>query len=334
MFRDEIDRALNPRLRRVVPAASRVPVQAVVAAATGAFPGERASRVRVPRTADGTYEVWLVRGTAPAAEPSRYAYVDPYRGVLLGTRAPNTFLTGALFQLHTHLLAGALGARVAGACGLALALLGATGLAVWWPGRGRVRTALTVARGASRKRRLYDLHRSVGFYASAFLILAGMTGASLVFHEPFRRGIYWATGTPDERPAPPAPSPASLPTLPLDTLLRAAERALPGGTVSYLYLPTRPRDALRVRKRRASELHPNGKSFVHVDPRTAAVLGVEDGAAAPAGARAYSALYPLHTGGVGGTATRVVAATVGLTPALLFATGVAIWRGRRRRPRA
>lgn len=327
VFREEIDRALNPHLLRVVPAARRAPLQGAVVAAGAAFPGERPSRVRMPRTGDGTYEVWL------GPEPSRYVYVDPYRGTVLGARRPTEFLTGALFRLHTTLFAGSTGAWVAGACALGLVLLGGTGLVGWWPGRGRLRPALTVAWRASRKRVLYDLHRSAGFYASGFLVLAGVTGASLVFHDAFRDAIYWLARTPAAPTAARATSPAHLAPLPLDRLLRAAEQAQPGGTVSYLYLPTGPRDPLRVRKRLPPELHPNGKTFIDVDPRTATVLGVENGATAPLGGRVYSALYPLHIGVVGGTATRVLAVGVAVTPALFFATGLAMWRARRH-PRA
>ena len=328
VFREEIDRALNPHLLRVAPAAARAPLQAALDAVTRAYPGESPTRIRMPRTPDGTLEVWL------GAEPARYAYVDPYRGTLLGARRPTEFLTGALFLVHTRLLAGEAGHLAAGACGLVLVLLGVSGLVVWWPGRGRLRAATTVAWGASRKRVVYDLHRSVGFYTSGFLVLAGVTGASLVFHEAFQGAIYWAARTPAAPPAPRATSPAARAALPLDSLVAAAERAQPGGTISYLYLPTAPGQTFRVRQRLAPELHPNGKSFVHLDPPTGAVLAVEDGAAAPVGARAYSALYPLHIGIVGGLLTRLVAVAVGLTPALFFVTGVAMWRGRGRSRRA
>jgi uncharacterized iron-regulated membrane protein len=330
VFRDEIDRALNPHLLRVAPAATRAagPLQAAVDVAARAYPGEPPTRVRMPRTADGTLEVWL------GGAPSRYAYVDPYRGTLLGARRPTEFLTGVLFLTHTTLLAGEAGHLVAGACGLVLVLLGASGLVVWWPGRGRLRAATTVTWGANRKRVVYELHRSVGFYASGLLALAGVTGASLVFHAAFQGAIYWAARAPAAPPAPRATSPDAGAALPIDSLVAVAGRAQPGGAISYLYLPTGPGESFRVRQRLAPELHPNGKSFVHLDPRTGAVLAVEDGAAAPLGARAYSALYPLHIGAVWGRPTRVLALVVGLTPALFFVTGVAMWRGRGRRARS
>lgn len=332
VFREEIDRTLNPHLLRVAPMSTRAPVseplQAAVDVVARAYPGEQPTRIRMPRAPNGTLEVWL------GVEPSRYAYVDPKQGTLLGARRPTEFLTGVLFLLHTKMLVGEAGHLAVGVCGLVLVLLGSSGLVVWWPGRSRLRAATTVAWRGSRKRVIYDLHRSVGFYASAFLVLAGVTGASLVFHGAFQGAIYWAARTPPAPTAPRATSPQASPAVTLDSLVAVAQRAQPHGTISYLYLPLRPQDTFRVRQRLAPELHPNGKSFVHLDPRSGAVLAVEDGVAAPSGARVYSALYPLHIGALGGVSTRMLAVAVGLSPALLFATGVAIWRGRgRRRPR-
>lgn len=334
VFRAEIDRALNPHLLVTVPAATRARLQPVLDRVARDHPGEPVTRVRMPQQADGTWELWL------GAAPARYVYADPYRGTLLGTRRPTEFLTGWLFLLHSHLLAGEAGHLVAGAAALILIVLSVSGLVAWWPRRPpwrawrQWRQAVTVARGTGAARVTFDLHRAVGFYASALLLLAGVTGASLVFHAAFERAAHVVTGT---RPAPPA-RPASVaiaarPALDADALLAIAWRAQPGGATSYLYLPTVAGESFRMRQRLPGEVHPNGKSFVHVDPVTGAVLGVEDGTRAPRGARLYSLLYPLHTGVVGGIATRLVAMVAGLALPLLAVSGAAVWWRRTRRRR-
>lgn len=338
VFRDEIDAALNPRLRRVVPVGPRAPLQPVLDRVTRAFPGEAPTRVRMPRRPGDTYELWL------GAAPSRYVYADPYRGVLLGARRPAEFLTGWLFLMHSQLLSGAAGGRVAGVCALILVALSVSGLVVWWPraAPGRAwrawRRALTVTRAAGPPRVAFDLHRAVGFYASGLLLVAGVTGASLVFHESFERAAYWVTAS-----APPPREPAVLrapktvhrPTpLSADLLLAIAERAQPGGTISYLYLPAGPGQPFRVRRRLPGERHPNGKSFVHVDPAAGRVLAVEDGSRATRGARLYSVLYPLHTGVLGGAPTRALAVAGGLSLPVLALSGLLVWWHRARRRRA
>ncbi|HEY0971096.1 MAG TPA: PepSY-associated TM helix domain-containing protein, partial [Gemmatimonadales bacterium] len=333
VFRAEIDAALNPHLLRVVPAAGRAPLEPMLERVRQAYPDEAPTRLRMPQRADGTYEVWL------GAAPSRYVYADPYRdGAILGARRPTEFLTGWLFLLHSHMLAGETGHLAAGVGALVLVLLSISGLVAWWPRRApwrawrQWRAALTVMRGAGVARTIYDLHRAVGLYASALLLMAGITGASLVFHEAFERAAHWVTASaPPARTAPVAVR-GGAPYLPADTLLAIAERAQPGGMISYLYFPAAAGQTFRVRKRLPGEEHPNGKSFVHVDPSTGRVLLVENGAMAPRGARLYSILYPLHIGVLGGTATRLLAVAVGLSLPLLAVTGAAVWwrRGRRR----
>lgn len=335
VFRSEIDTALNPDLLTVTPGETRAPLQPMLERVARTHPADPPARIRMPRQADGSYEFWM--GTAPAA----YVYADPYSGAVLGARAPAEFLTGWLFLLHSHMLTGEFGHNLAGTAALVLIALSLSGIVIWWPRRApwmawsQWRAALLVDRRGGSKRFTFDLHRALGFYASVLLLIAGITGASLVFHEQFERAAHLLMGT---RPAiasvprPAAVGAPAVPSLPLDTLLAIAERALPGGFISYLYLPTTPGESFRVRKRVAGEQHPNGKSFVHVDPVTGAVLAVEDGSRAPRGARLYSILYPLHIGVLGGTATRLLALLVGLSLPTLAVTGALMWwrRGRRR----
>lgn len=335
VFRSEIDRALDPELLRVVAGDSRASLQAIVDDVRREFPSDTVARIRMPHAPDGSYEIWL------GAAPSRYVYADPYSGALLGSREPTEFLTGWLFLLHSQLLAGQVGKWVAGTGALTLILLAATGLVVWWPRRApwrawrQWRAALTVEHRHGVTRATHDLHRALGFYSSIFLLLAGVTGASLIFTRSFERIAYWVTfskppSTEVQAVALPEAASGQKP-LPLDSLLRIAQRAQPGGAISYLYFPGVTSGAFGVRKRLPGEEHPNGKSFVYLDPADGRVLSVEDGARAPTGARLYSILYPIHIGAIGGAWTRVLAVLVGLTLAVLPVTGVAMWWRRKNR---
>lgn len=329
VFRYEIDRALNPALLRVAPAAVRAPLQPVLDQVARRYPGEPVTRVRMPPTADGTYELWL------GAAPTRYVYVDPYRGTILGARRPTEFLTGWLFLLHSHLLAGRPGQLVAGVAALMLMALSVSGLLLcrprhrpWRLGVARLRPESGSPSSPARWQHL-AVHRTVGFWASLLLLVGGLTGASLAFPDAFQRAAFVLTAS-RAAPGPPAPSPTSV-LRSVDALVAVAERTQPGGTISYLYLPTARGESFRVRQRLPGELHPTGKSFVHLDPATGAVLGVEDGTRAPRGARFYSVLYPLHTGVAGGLALRLVVLLSGLALPLLAVTGVMLWWRRTRR---
>lgn len=325
VFRPELDRALAPALLRVAPGTTRASLREAIDLVHERFPGEAIARIRMPARADASLEFTL------EGAPARQVYADPWRGTLLGARFETDAAMGWLFQLHSHWLAGERGKQVGGWLGIILVVMGVSGLVAWWPRPGAdPRRGLRVRWGTGGHRVQFDLHRAVGFWSSPFLLLAGLTGAALVFTDA-ARGTLGAL-LPGERAASAAPratSPAALPSLGADSLLAIAEATQPGGTISYITLPTGSTGTFRVRRRLPGELHPNGRSMVSLDPRTGAVLERYDARGASLAARADYAGYPLHIGRVGGFATRLLAVLVGLMPVLLGITGACIWWRRR-----
>lgn len=325
VFSDELDAALNPRLLRSDASGPAAPLQSVAEAVAAAHPGERINRVRMPRHAGDTYEFWMDAGDGLRV------YADPRAGAVLGSRVQRRSFKGFLFSLHTRLAAGEWGKTVVGALAFALLALGASGVLLWRRGRGNVGRGLRVKLRAGWRRTNYDLHNVVGVFAAAFLCLSAFTGIHLVFNASFERAVNRLTATP-QRPPPPASAPATGGRpVSLDEVLRRAEGVWPGGRTTWVYPPANESAAFMVRRRLPGESHPNGKSFVYVDQFTGEVLRAESALAAPAAARFINALYPLHIGVMGGSATRLLQVLVGLTPAALLLSGFLIWLNRRRK---
>lgn len=327
VFRQEIDTALNPHLLRVEPTPSLASLEDIANEVRRRHAdAPPIARIRMPQQPSGTYEFWL------GPRPERFVYADPYHGTILGARGPTEYLTGWVFWLHSHLLSGEVGHTIAGMAALALIAISLSGIVIWWPRRApwdswkQWHAALTIKRTAGSKRLTFDLHRAVGFYASWLLMLAGVTGASLVFNERFERAAHAIARTsPVTVVSTVADTAANEPSLSLDSLFAIALAAQPGGVPSYLYLPTGPEQTFRLRQRLPGEKHPNGKSFVNVNPRTGRVVGIEDGARAPAGSRLYSILYPIHIGILGGKPTRVLLSLTGLGLSTLVVSGFLVW---------
>lgn len=327
VFDEEIDAVLNPGLLRVAPGEEEVSFQNVAATVTAAYPEHPVSYIRMPRNRGESYEV-----TTAGADPLEI-FVDPYRGTILGARGTTEGFINALFDLHVHLLAGERGEMVMGSVGLLTLLLVATGMVVWWPGMRRWWTGFTVRWRAGWKRVNFDLHRAGGIWCAAFLAVTAFTGAGLIFHDAFLAGANRVTGSP-EVPAPPAVVPRSGdPWLPLDSLLRQADRALPGGTTTYVAFPATPEAPLSVRKYFDAALHPNGRSFVYLDPWSGEAVAVERALSVPTGMKALNVLYPLHIGSFGGPMVRVLYALLGLAPLVLFVSGCLMWWNRTQAPK-
>lgn len=322
VWKNEIDALLHPELLRVEPTGARLPIQQAVDAASRAYPGHRPSLVQMPRGPEESVEV------NTAGPDELQVYVDPYRGTVLGARRPTETFANALFYWHTSLLAGETGETVMGTAALLLLVLVLSGLVVWWPGVRRLADAVRVRWSAGWKRINFDVHRAGGFWGALFLTLVAVTGSSLVFHDAYMAGLDWITRSPP-RPPPPVVSPAAgASPLPLDDLIERADRALPGGEVTYLTLPQEPGSPVVVRVKLPEELHPNGRNFVYLHPQEGTVVRVEHALTAPAGTRAYNVLYPLHIGRWGGVLSRVLYSLLGLLPLVLFVSGVLMWRNR------
>lgn len=323
VFGDAVDQRLRPQVLRVEPGGTRVPLARVLAAVTEHQGGTPPRQLRLPERGDAPLEAWM--------EPhgALKVYVDPYTGAVLGGYTPGQSLVGTLRELHMRLLAGERGERVVGTAGLVLIVLCLSGLVLWWPGRGKLAVGLTLRRPLRWRRANHDLHKLGGLLSLLFLLMAGFTGAALVFPAPLEAVLQAITRAPP-RSAPPKAGPATGEPLPLDTLLAVADRALPGARTTRVDLPASPGAPLRVRKRFPEEPHPQGLSFVYVDRHSGAVLRADNALEAPLATRLMALRYPLHIGSLGGLATRLLAVLTGLVPAGLFLTGFFLWLARSR----
>ncbi len=317
VYGTEVDAWLNPGLRQVEVGASRASLVDLVAVVEQGL-GEIPAGLHVHEDPRLAVEVWL----DPSAR--RRAYLDPYRPRILGVRDEQASLVGFVRALHVDLLTGEAGHRVVGVLGLALMLLCATGLARWWPGRRSWREALSLRRPLSGVRGAFDLHKLGGICSTVLLLLAGLSGATLVFGG-FVTGL---VGTASE-PLPaltPRQEPLSLRRL--DAWVALADQALPGGRVVRIQLPARATEPVRIRKRMPGEVHPNGMTFIHIDP-AGAVMRVDDARRASRGDRLLALRFPVHTGVLFGAAGRLLTAVGGLAAAWLAATGLLLWARRR-----
>lgn len=328
IFRDEMERAWQPGLRQVEPDGRGTSLDTLLDAARAAHPGARFHTVNLPRHPGDSLSFW----GHDARERSFHAYFHSGTGEALGHDLAGDNPTEWLYLFHAQLLGGATGEQINGAGALLwLGLLG-TGLALWWPRRGRPwLDAFRIRRPAGPRRRLYDWHRVTGAWSWTPLALVIVTGAYFPFPAPFRWLAQNLTGTtavedsPRSAPAPPGTSPVSL-----DTALAAARRGLPEAELNWLSLPEGPADVITVRGRLPGEWRREGANHVHVDQFTGAVVRIDRHAERTPAQRALRALFPLHTGTFGGEVTRWLWAGLGLVPMLLFLTGARLWWLRRR----
>jgi uncharacterized iron-regulated membrane protein len=317
VFDRSIDRALAPALWVVRPEGERVPLSAIVERARAARPGKTVAGVRLPEAPDDAAVVTVGAGLA--------VHVDPYRGAVLGERRPRETFVGLLNQVHTSLAAGPIG-KVVVALSTALLLVDVvTGLYLWWPARGRLRQALSIRLRAGLRRAIFDSHGVAGAVTALPLLAIAATGLGLAYPDVAARL------SPGEALARPPRSGPGAGGADLDAALARALSALPGASPVLVAMPTQADDPITITARFPGDRSAGGRSAVHLDRTTGAVLRVDDGRVAPGPDRLHHVVDGLHTGSIAGKPTEAVALLSSLSLVLQVVTGFVLWWKPKRR---
>jgi uncharacterized iron-regulated membrane protein len=325
VWADEIESLLDPHSVTAAGTPDATPQwQAMLDQARTTAPWAAAWVINPARAPGAPAEVVAEPGTADRAV--RLLTIDPGSGRLLGESGLTDTVVGTIFHFHTRLLSDAWGQPLVLALGAALLFFVVSGIVLWWPRRWSQALALRLDRG--RTVALWDLHRVIGAVAALLLLLSIATGITLLYPTTAARAVDRVAGVP--APTLPLVVPGAVP-LSLDALVARADAALPGGIVTRIIVPAAS-GPWTVRKQLPGEDHPNGLSFVRLDPYSGRLLQATPHDAASPGVAMFAWVYPLHIGLLGGLAHKLLLTLVGLVPSVLLCTGVWLWW--RKRPRA
>ena len=256
-------------------------------------------------------------------------FVDRYTGKVLGDRPWEKTFYGIVYPLHYELLAGNTGMVIVGIAALFLIILSITGL-ILWPGWRRLIAGFKIRWKAHPKRVNFDIHKVAGIISVVFLTLIAFTGFCWNFYEQTEPMVYAATFTPK----PVEPTSQVIPgkkTMQVTEILQRADAALPEGETTQISLPLEPEGVYRIRKKVPQDSYKRGMSFVYLDRYTGEVLRVKDVRSLSRADAILDSFIPMHYGTFGGLPTRLLYVFVGLSPVILFITGLVMYRFRRRK---
>lgn len=322
LLRDPYYRWRYPAAREPITPAQQAARPDVLEAIHARWSVEGIRLVKFPQPGLNLFHVWLRDGSE--------AFVEPRTGDLLDHWQPRERLPALLFDLHAHLFGARTGTVINGIAGLIVVFMVSTGLVLWWPMRRR---ASTLADALPRRRSrggLVRSHAAVGAVSLVPVLLSAGTGVVLVFHAAVA-GV--ASRLLDTRPpAEPTASvaPRAAPHRPWTEILASVEGTLPDGPAVLLYQGTGGDARLMFRKRLPGEWHPNGRSYVLIDPYTARVVQSIDARTQGRGTRLMHAIYPVHAARVGGAALTLAAAAASASLAWLALSGLWAALARRR----
>ena len=268
--------------------------------------GERASAVpwrRPDKAARRVKAQGQAQGRVPTQSPfagSLQILIDPVSLQVLETQQAMTGWLRFFHDLHGHLfIAGGLGRELVGWLGVALLVLGCSGLYLWWPRPGQWKAAFIVRRTAKGLRFNRELHGAVGIWSLVLFMLVNFTGVYLAFPQQISAAVNAVWPGRDMRAAMfqarVEPMRGAQP-MGVNEAVELARSKVPDGRFLNAFLSIRPDQAMRVGLIRAD--HAEGAPIVTViiDPFRKSVVDVFDPQTMSTGERIIAWQRALHYG--------------------------------------
>ncbi len=321
-FEYKFDHLLNSSLAYVTPQAQRLPLSQLADAVKKQYPQGKIMSLELSASSpspDLAYNFGVVQG-----KERLQVFVDQYTGQILGERRAGNGIMVAVHQLHTNLLGGP-NLKLATTWGsVLLCLLALSGIYLWWP-----RKIFGASFSGNFRRINFDLHNSVGFYASVFVFIFAFTAVVMHWEPQFFPIANAITGSPSAEADPKLSSAPAAPgarQVNLDQIEAAAKQVFPGARLTQVTIPASPKDIVRVWFKYPEDGTPAGRTWVYLDQFTGNVLWSRSARTAPAGTRYMKEWNrEIHTGDIFGWKSKIFAFLASLSVAFLSISGPLIW---------
>jgi uncharacterized iron-regulated membrane protein len=339
VFEDRIDEWLNPTLLVSASRGPRLPVEAIFERAHAAYPLAEVERIRFPAIQGEVFRLTLRLSSRRVGAERAEVTFDPVTGAHLGARSveqlgfdpPRAMRT--LYEFHRNVLLGTVGSNVVGIAGALLLTSAVTGFLVAMPRRrSGWRRVIGVKFRSGMTRTLFDVHRSLGSTLCVLLLLATLTGITLVYLNYVRDlvGVFSRVA-----PFPVVPWRASerSPALSVQQVYDRVSRIYAGSAISEMHVPSKPTAGYLVYLRKDDDIHRLGDTLVWVHPTSGEILLERSSRNRSSGESFMHWLFPLHSGTAFGLPGRITMCVTGVAPFVLVMTGLWVWSRKRRSER-
>lgn len=282
-----------------------------------------------------------VQGRVPTQSPfagSLQVLIDPVSLQVLETQQAMTGWLRFFHDLHGHLfISGGLGRELVGWLGVALLVLGCSGLYLWWPRPGQWKAAFIVRRTAKGLRFNRELHGAMGIWSLVLFLLVNFTGVYLAFPQQISAAVNTVWPGRDMRAAmfqARVEPMRGVQPMSVNEAVELARSKVPEGRFLNAFLSIRPDQAMRIGLIRADHIEGAPIVTVIIDPFRKSVVDVFDPQTMTTGERIVAWQRALHYGiGLGGGYKFLVFVSGVIIP-LFAVTGFLMWWLKRRNRRA
>jgi len=279
----------------------------------------------------------LVRFQSGPARPGPQSgtdiYVDPASAKVLDVRsAPYNAFIGLMHDLHGRLLIpGREGRQVVGWLGVAMLLLGCSGIVIWWPKSGQWNAGFRIRRNARGYWLYRDLHGAVGIWGLVVFLIVSFSGVAIAFPDTVRSLVTFGAPQPaspafDLRNGPQVEPVKGQKPMALDAAVALVKTQIPNADVRSISIPAKRSSAWRMM---IGNMDDGPVSTAYVDPWQAKIVATRNVSAT--GTDSFMAWQrPLHAGSGWGALWRILVFLSGLLPSLFVTTGIVMWVKKRR----
>ncbi|MCU0448992.1 MAG: PepSY domain-containing protein [Bernardetiaceae bacterium] len=279
-----------------------------------------------------------VRARSADHQPPHEVYLNPYTAQVRHVKTSHGFFDLVL-DLHVNLMLGQAGRQVVDFATLFCLVLLATGLVLWWPKNrpaAKQRLWFRWKNGLKWKRKNYDLHNILGFYASWVAVFVVITGLAWGFGW-VNRGLYWlASGGAayvdyaDPKPAPEPGQPLPLATVADRAYQQTVDRyARPFANISLYFPPDTAKTGVISCYINPSAVTYYKSSSYYYHRHSGTPLLEEHFQQLNNGQKLRSLYYDIHIGKLLGLPGQLLVFFASLVVASLPITGFYVWYGRR-----
>lgn len=329
-YLDGLDRFLNPSLVLVPPQSTpMLQADAWLANLKTAYPRRYGNwRLEYPKSPDTPVTAWFERPAESADEDWAPLMVslNPWTGAIIAERFWGKTTVSRLHNWHGQLWLGTSGQRVVGLLALVITCILLSGLWLWRPRRLLNWSAYTVKPYCGDRRRLFDLHRLLGFYSAAILLPVCLSGFLLAYpeilggqddigpdHNAFRRNVKSTA--------------VAVNPINIAQAVLLARGLFPHARLVAVTPPARKEDTFLVEFAQQGSAHL--PAAVWIDQYSGQIREVYNASHDGSDQFRHQWIHALHTGNLWGEAGRFLWLLAGAAPLLLFATGLLHWLHKR-----
>ena len=240
-----------------------------------------------------------------------------------------------IYRFHDSFWLGSNGSILTGATALLMLISLISGMVLWWPSRGRLRSALTIKRRAGTERFNYDLHKVSGIYAALVLLILLFTGAYLSLQVPFPaqiKGLANFFSPLTEKPKLFESTPVvGQAHIDIGQAVSIANQLFPDGVITVVFLPISDNGVFKVLKHKGNKImFSSRQQTIVIDAYSGRLLYQTDQSKRTSGDIFDEWQLALHSGEAFGLTGQIIVLIIGLAPLVLYVTGVIRWLQKRR----